>query len=243
MIWWEKHERIHVDALAANLPDDNQPLDQNGSGAKAYAGAVSLYLALGVSKLADYSSVLVIWSPTRDQLKTTFSRQALPMTWDFAETNLFAGAAGDLAVTLLGMNRTVAELGAMKNTYAVQLDAQTQVVSLNRYVSTDPPYYDNIGYADLSDFFYVWLRRSLRDEFPQLLATIAVPKNEELIAAPYRHETRTGAETFFLDGMTLVMRNLANSSHQSAPLTIYYAFKQSETETEGTNSTGWELFK
>jgi putative DNA methylase len=126
---------------------------------------------------------------------------------------------------------------------AQQADAQTQTESLAKFISTDPPYYDNIGYADLSDFFYVWLRRSLRPVFPNLLATISVPKAEELVATPHRHGTKQKAEAFFLNGMTLAMRNLALQAHLSAPITIYYAFKQSETETkEGTSSTGWETF-
>jgi putative DNA methylase len=109
--------------------------------------------------------------------------------------------------------------------------------------STDPPYYDNIGYADLSDFFYVWLRRSLRSIFPDLFTTLTVPKAEELVATPYRHGSKEKAEAFFLDGMTQVMHRLAEQGHTAFPVTIYYAFKQAETETEqGTASTGWETF-
>ena len=121
-------------------------------------------------------------------------------------------------------------------------DAQVNLGLRPCFISTDPPYYDNIGYADLSDFFYVWLRRSLRPVYPTLLATIAVPKAEELVATPYRHGTKQKAEKFFLDGMTQAMHNLAVQAHPAAPITIYYAFKQSETESEGTNSTGWETF-
>jgi putative DNA methylase len=110
-------------------------------------------------------------------------------------------------------------------------------------VSTDPPYYDNVGYADLSDFFFVWLRRSLRPVFSKLFSTIAVPKSEELVATPYRHGSKEQAEAFFVDGMTRAIRALAEHSHPAVPLTIYYAFKQSETETQaGNTSTGWEAF-
>ena len=126
--------------------------------------------------------------------------------------------------------------------FAFQVDAQSQTISLGRFVSTDPPYYDNIGYADLSDYFYVWLRRSMRPVFPNLLATISVPKAEELVATPYRHGTKEKADKFFLDGMGQAMHKLALQAHPAAPLTIYYAFKQTETEKEGTNSTGWETF-
>ena len=127
--------------------------------------------------------------------------------------------------------------------FAGQADAQTQTISAKKVVSTDPPYYDNIGYADLSDFFYVWLRRSLRPIFPKLYATLAVPKAEELIATPYRHGSKQAAEVFFLDGMTAAMHNLAAQAHPAFPVTIYYAFKQSDTkEGDSTHSTGWETF-
>ena len=124
-----------------------------------------------------------------------------------------------------------------------QSDAQTQSISANKVISTDPPYYDNIGYADLSDYFYVWMRRSLRPIFPNLFATLAVPKAEELVATPYRHGGKEKAEAFFLDGMTAAMRNLAHQANAAFPVTIYYAFKQSDTQEEGgTHSTGWETF-
>ena len=238
----ESRERIRRDAVAAGLPDDDHGLEAGGTGARAYAEAVSVYLGIGVSKLADYSSVLVVWSPTRDQLKTTFSRQALPMAWDFSETNPFAEAAGDLSVTLEGICRTVSALGIRVAGKASQGASQSQTLSAGNFVSTDPPYYDNIGYADLSDFFYVWLRRSLRSVYPNLLATISVPKAEELVATPFRHGSKDKAEKFFLAGMTQAMHNLAIQAHPAAPITIYYAFKQSETESEGTNSSGWETF-
>jgi putative DNA methylase len=127
--------------------------------------------------------------------------------------------------------------------FAVQVDAHLQEVSPGRVVSTDPPYYDNIGYADLSDFFYVWLRRSLKFVFPDLFATLAVPKAEELVATPYRHGTKEKAELFFLDGMTQAMRRLAEQAHPAFPVTIYYAFKQSEKDgDDGTTNTGWDTF-
>src|SRR5207249_5084772 len=127
--------------------------------------------------------------------------------------------------------------------YAKQADAQTQQISSGKLISSDPPYYDNIAYADLSDFFYVWIRRRLRPFLPELLATISVPKAEELVASPYRHGGKDEAEAFFLDGMTSAMRGLAQQAHPEGPLTIYYAFKQSDThEEKGTVSTGWVTF-
>jgi len=163
------------------------------------------------------------------------------MTWDFPEVNPFAGAAGDFGATTRSMAKTIPSHFPLGG-FATQCAAQEQRIAKLRLVSTDPPYYDNVGYADLSDFFYVWLRRSLRGVFPDLLATIAVPKEEELVATPYRHGSKEKAETFFLDGMTQVMRNLAEQSHPGYPITVYYAFKQSETEGNGTNSAGWETF-
>ncbi|MBP3981070.1 DUF1156 domain-containing protein [Acidovorax sp. JG5] len=236
--------RIRVDALAAGMADDGRGLDEGGNGATAYAEAVGVYLGIAVDKTIDYNSSLVAWSPTRDQAKTTFGRQALPMVWDYAEINVLAEAAGDIGVSVAGMCRAFPSLGAAREGFAQHADAQTQAISANKVVSTDPPYYDNIGYADLSDFFYVWLRKSLRPIFPNLYATVAVPKADELVATPYRHGTKEKAEVFFLDGMTAAMHNVAQQAHPAFPVTIYYAFKQSDTKDDGssTHSTGWETF-
>ncbi len=239
----EARERIRKDALAAGMAKDERGLDASGTGAKAYAEAVSVYLAFAQSKACNRNTTLCIWESRMDRLVATFGRQALPMVWDSAETNPFAGAGGDM----MGTVESVCEvIDKQFNTAAVgtviQANATVQDASQAKFVSTDPPYYDNIGYADLSDFFYIWLRRCLRSLFPNLLATISVPKEEELIATPYRHGSKEKAERFFLDGMTQAMHNLALRAHPSGPITIYYAFKQSETEKEGTNSTGWETF-
>jgi putative DNA methylase len=230
------------DAVAAGVPDDHLGLDAGGFGATAYAEAVAVYFGLAVDKTADYNSSLVAWSPTRDQAKTTFGRQALPMIWDFAEINTFAGAAGDIAVSIEGICRSVGAASSRPG-HAQQADAQSQSISFNKIISTDPPYYDNIGYADLSDFFYVWLRKSLKPIFPGLYATVAVPKAEELVATPYRHGGKEQAESFFLHGMTRAMHNLAQKAHPAFPVTIYYAFKQSDTNADtGTSNTGWDTF-
>ena len=239
----EARERVLRDAVAAKLPDDNRSLDAGGIGVKGYADAVSVYLGMAVSKMADAQSSLCRWKTTMDQSIATFGRQALPMVWDYSEANAFAEMAGDPLVSLKNMMRVLDELPANSPGEVSQQEAQSQTIALNKFVSTDPPYYDNIGYADLSDFFYVWLRRTLQSVYPNLLATIAVPKAAELVATPYRHGSKEKAEKFFLTGMTQAMHNLATQSHPSAPITIYYAFKQSETESkEGTASTGWETF-
>jgi putative DNA methylase len=239
----EARERVMRDALALGLPDDGRPFRDGGTGTTAYADAVAVYLGMTVSKMSDAQSSLCRWKPTMDQSIATFGRQALPMVWDYSEANAFGEMAGDPLVSLKNMMRVVDQLPASTLGHAAQADAQSQSMSQNAVVSTDPPYYDNIGYADISDYFYVWLRRSLKPVFPELFATLAVPKSEELVATPYRHGSKEKAEAFFLEGMTHAMHRLSEQTHTSFPVTIYYAFKQSENEDEsGTVRTGWETF-
>ena len=242
----EAMKHVRRDATAAELPDDGIPLREGGTGATAYAEAVGVYLSLGVSKLSDAQSSLCRWKSTMDQSIATFGRQALPMVWDYSEANVFGRMAGDLVVSINNMMRVVDELPSSSNCHAEQANATASDLSNSRptpVVSTDPPYYDNIGYADLSDYFYVWLRRSLKPVFPELFATVAVPKAEELVATQYRHGNKEKAEAFFLAGMTEAMRRLAEQAHPGFPVTIYYAFKQSERKGgTGIASTGWETF-
>jgi putative DNA methylase len=240
----EAKEHIRRDALASGMTDEQQGLAADCTGATAYSEAVSTYLALAVGKLADYNSTLCSWISGGQTMRNTFGRQAVPMVWDFAEANALGDSTGSYSSAIDQGFRVIRDaLPAISKGYATQSDAQTQTISQNKIISTDPPYYDNIGYADLSDFFYVWMRKSLRPVFPSLLATIAVPKSEELVATPARHGSKEMAETFFLDGMTKAMRSLADQAHPVGPITIYYAFKQSDTETDsGTSSTGWETF-
>jgi putative DNA methylase len=237
-------DRVRADALAATLPGDDRSVAAGGTGAVAYADAVAVYLGLGIDKMADYNATLVSWSNSRDQAAHVFTKQSVPMVWDYAEINPFAGAAGDLAVSLEGIARALSRFDSLVCGQSVIGAAQEQLFGIGRVTSTDPPYYDNIGYADLSDFFYVWLRRSLQHVFPDLFATLAVPKAEELVATPARHGSRDRAEAFFLEGMTKAIHRLAEQSHPCFPVTIYYAFKQSEGDgAEGnTTSTGWETF-
>ena len=265
----EAMDRVKQDALMSSLgtrasgplrenaggtpafPGDETRLRDGGVGAAAYAEAVGVYLGLGISKLADAQSSLCRWKTTMDQSIATFGRQALPMVWDYSEANAFGKMAGDPFVSIRNMMRVVEQLPVNIGCRAVQADAQSQHKGEDNVASADPPYYDNVSYADLSDFFYVWLRRSLRPIFPDLFATLAVPKAEELVATPYRHGGKEEAETFFLDGMARAMQRLAEQTHPSFPVTIYYAFKQSETvrrtNAGGTPalpgiSTGWETF-
>lgn len=235
--------RCRDDALAAGMVDDGQSLDAGGTGAKAYAQAVGVYLSLAVSKLSDSCNTIVTWKPSMVQAIHLFTKQAIPMTWDFVEPNVFGNSMGDYKVTLENMMRVLDKrIGTVSLGCVSQQNASYQEISRDKVISTDPPYYDNIGYADLSDFFYVWLRKSLRPIFPSLYATMAVPKAEELVATPYRHGGKAGAEAFFLDGMRKAIHQLAEQAHPAFPVTIYYAFKQSETKADGTSSAGWETF-
>ena len=238
-------EQAKREALASGMPDDGKPLVANGTGATAYADAVAMYLGCVVSAVSDDLSSIVTWRTGHGTgaTRSTFARQALPMVWDFAEANPFASAAGDLSSASDAVARVVALSPTNGSGRAYQADAVRSPKVGTCVGSTDPPYYDNIGYADLSDFFYVWLRRSLKSVFPDLFATLAVPKAEELVATPYRHGSKEKAEAFFLSGMTQAMHRLAEHTHPDFPVTIYYAFKQSENESEaGTASTGWETF-
>ena len=238
----EAREIVERDALTAGMGDNGLGLDVGGVGATAYADAVAMYLSFAVSKAVDRNSSLCFWERPMDRLRGTFGRQALPMVWDYAETNPFAGAGGDFYGTTHSLCEVLDQLLGMDVGFTKQADAHTQSMSADKIVSTDPPYYDNIGYADLSDFFYVWLRRSLKLIFPDLFATLAVPKAEELVATPHRHGSKEKAEAFFLDGMTQAMHRLAEQTHPAFPVTIYYAFKSAETKNSGTVSTGWETF-
>jgi putative DNA methylase len=241
----EAMQQVRRDAIKAGLPDDHTPLRDGGTGAVAYSQAVGVYLAFALDKVVDRGSSIGRWDPTPTQsgIINTFSRQALPMTWDFAESNPLGAASGNYVSATELVSKVVDNLPSKERAYVSQADASAQTDSTDKLVSTDPPYYDNIGYADLSDFFYVWLRRSLRPVLPELFATLAVPKVEELVATPYRHGGKEQAEGFFLDGMTKAMQRLVEQAHPAFAVTIYYAFKQSETESaEGASSTGWETF-
>ncbi|MBX3463235.1 MAG: DUF1156 domain-containing protein [Planctomycetes bacterium] len=213
------------------------------SNAAAYADALAVYLAFAVSKSTDYSCSLCDWHRSGEKIGHLFNRQAIPMKWDFCEANLMSESSGNFRGMVEWVARAVEGMPSAAPGSALQSDAQSQVASRGRVVSTDPPYYDNVPYADLSDFFYVWLRRGLKSVLPDLFATVAVPKAEELVAFAHRHEGKSGAEAFFLNGMTQAMHRLAELAHPGFPVTIYYAFKQSETGPEsGTASTGWETF-
>ena len=234
----------HRDAIASGLPGDGVPLRDGGRGALAYGEAVGVYLAFCQSKCTDYWSSICSWHVSGEKIRNTFGRQAIPMVWDYAETNPFSDSTGNWSAMRDWTRKAISALPLKQsNGQAIMADVQTGVWSEPRIISIDPPYYDNIGYADLSDFFYVWIRQSLRKTYPELFATLATPKAEELISSPYRHGGKDKAEAFFLDGMTAAMTRLGSQAHPGVPVTIYYAFKQSETDADdATSSTGWATF-
>jgi putative DNA methylase len=241
-------EKVLGDATAAGLPDDGVPLCEGGTGATAYADAVATYLALAVDRLANRSSTICIWNTIREEIEQTFARQAIPMTWDFAEGNPFSDSTGNWLGCINWIQQVIASLPANTHGEARQLDATSSIASFNSLViSTDPPYYDNIGYADLSDFFYIWLRRSLDEIYPDLFRTMLTPKEPELVATPYRFGgNKKAAEEHFRNGLRKAFRLMRQRANNDYPFTIYYAFKQSEKEENGdgeqpaVTSTGWE---
>ena len=242
----EARAEIERDALAVGLSGDPTPLRAGGTGAKAYAGAVSVFLYFCIGKLTDLANSLCRWEPVAQCPRNLFGRQAIPMIWDFAEGNTLSGSSGSFKVILDGIFKAFS-----RNTFnypdvpsaVVQSDAANfRGPASGVIISTDPPYYDNIGYVDLSDFFYAWMKRSLAPVYPDLFAMLATPKSEELVATPYRHGGKEAAESFFLDGMKKALANMARQSSGDFPATIYYAFKQSEIAQEGISSTGWATF-
>jgi len=164
------------------------------------------------------------------------------MTWDFGEGNVFCSSSGAWEPSVKWVSLAVSVLPASSEGALVQENAQAQKIAAGKVISSDPPYYDNIGYADLSDFLFVWLRRALREIYPDLFSLLATPKADELVATPYRHGGKEAAEVFFLDGMRSAIANMAQQSSGQFPATIYYAFKQSEVAQEGISSTGWATF-
>jgi putative DNA methylase len=239
----EARAKIRADALAADLPNDDAPLGDGGVGARAYAEAVSVYLAFAVDKMTTTNSSICTWQTKPTRLVAAFSRQAVPMVWDYAEANPFGEAAGDYKLAVDSLTRVVENLMPLSVGEVKQRDAAKPFGEEDCFlVSTDPPYYDNIGYADLSDYFYVWQRLSLRDVFADVFSTLLVPKSAELIASPYRFNgIKAAAEQHFESGLLNAFANMKHSILLDYPLTIYYAFKQQELFVrEERASTGWE---
>jgi putative DNA methylase len=240
----EIEQDIYRDAIKSGLVDDCQTLESGGSGALAYTKLIMTYLAFAIDRVADFSNTCTRWVKGNEKVMNLFGKQAIAMTWDFPEAASLNEVVGGFKPAVQFISDCILKLpewGPMGT--CSQMDAKATSFNQGLIVSTDPPYYDNIGYADLSDFFYVWLRRSLKSSYPRLLSTLSVPKKDELVATPYRHGSMENAESFFLNGMKEAMRQISLSTHPSYPVTLYYAFKQAETSnSDGETRTGWEAF-
>ena len=240
----EARERALEDAVSAGMAAEASRLADGGTGAQAYADAVATYLGLGVSKASNICSTMTSWMNDRGALRETFARQSIPMVWDYAESNPFSNSGGSISTILDKICKFAAATADSHTSVTIsQHDAAERARCSNgEIIATDPPYYDNICYADLSDFFYVWQRRALREVWPDLFRRVLTPKDEELVATPYRHGGKDAAERFFMEGMARALRNMHRSSVGDLPVTIYYAFKQSKVTKEGLTSPGWATF-
>mgnify|MGYP004559553835 FL=1 len=241
----EAQQQAEADALEAGWEDDKIPLNKGGAGALAYSQAISVYLAFLIDKLADRSSSICSWDNGYVKIRNTFGRQAIPMSWDYAEGNPFSDSTGSVDSIIGWLTKCLLSIPAEAFGEAKQWSAQNDCGLRQIMISTDPPYYDNICYADLADYFYIWLRQSLRSVYPELFRTMLVPKAEELIATPYRHDNnKIKAKEFFEEGMLQACRQLYQYASDKLPVTIYYAYKQSETKEQAgqkvTSSSGWE---
>lgn len=235
--------RIRGDSQKAEaFYNGGRELDTEGSELTSYVDAVTVYLGIGVSRQVNRSATLNFWDSQGENVQQVFARQALSMTWDFVEGNPLSTSTGNFLGQLSYLINAISNFPQATNGTVIQHNATTQNISHLKIISTDPPYFDNVPYADLSDFFYIWLRRSLMPIYPYLFSTLAVPKAEELVAFAYRHQSKDAASKFFMDGMEQAMQRLVDQTHPTFPVTIYYAFRQSETEVNGTASTGWETF-
>ncbi len=241
----EVRQQVLADANLAGVSDDGVGLDKGGAGATAYADSLATYLAFAVDRGADYWSSLAIWAG--DFVAHTFGRQTLSMIWDFAEANPFSDSTGNWENAVEWITRTIAKLPHEGRGLVVQRDAAASMTGNQILFSTDPPYYDNVSYADLSDFFYVWIRRSLHGVYPQLFSTLLVPKKQELVADPFRHGGRQQAQAFFEKGLQRAFALMRDALDPGFPLSVFYAFKQAEDQAGADNdgaraiaSTGWE---
>ena len=230
-------------ALKAGFPTDPAGLEEGGRGARAYGDAVAVYLACAVDRFADHWSMLSSWEPSGEGVSHAFTRQALAMNWNVAEVNPFSGRAASFDSLMKWTIQSVPHLDVEPDGRCDELDATTaEAASVPCVICTDPPYGNTVPYGDISDFFYVWLRRALREVYPSLFRTVLVPKEAELIADPFRHGSTQQAERFFTEGMAKALDRLRRSSADGVPIAIFYAFKQAESRAGGRSATGWETF-
>jgi putative DNA methylase len=234
----EAVEVVRKDAVSAGWSE---------SDATSYSRDIALYLAFFVSKLADIGNSLCAWEPLAQCPRHLFGRQAIPMVWDFAEGNPIGRSSGSWEVLIENTIRSFSSPVFPRVDGLVvdvrQLDATSEAaIPEMAIVSTDPPYYDNVPYSDISDFFYVWMRKTLRRSRPELTATLLTPKAQELVADPVRHGGKQEAREFFESGFMSFCRNVRARAHPNFPVSLFYAFKQAEgAREEGVvASTGWE---
>lgn len=239
----EMRECVVADAIAAGRFDDPTRLHSGGTGAEAYADAIATYVAMALDRCTDFGNSVTRWSASNEKVMNLFARQAIAMAWDFPEANTLADVVGGFSPAVMFLADCLETVPGIGAGGVSMINASTNGFQPSpTVVSTDPPYYDNIGYADLSDFFYVWMRRSLSGIWPDLFRRLTTPKSEELVATPYRHGGRDSAETFFMQGMAQALTAMRNAATDSEPLAIYYAFKQSEVAQDGITSAGWASF-
>jgi putative DNA methylase len=229
-------------------PDsDDRGLAIGGNGRQAYAEALVFYLVLALGKFTEMSTSICRWEPIAQCPRTIFARQSISMLMDFAESNPFGGSSGSLKVVVDGIHRVLlsgnipfVEKGKIEIN---QRDAATQCENSNNYfVSCDPPYYDNVPYSDLSDFFYVWMKKSLSEIWPDEFSTLLTPKMEELVADYVRFGSKENAKNHFELGLSKVFAAAAKNATKEVPVTIFYAFRATENNDDGVTSTGWETF-
>lgn len=233
----ELREEIIEDALLAGF-QHSDTLEQGGLGAEAYADAVVTYLGLAISRSTDYNNALNTWISDLQAIRNLFARQRISMSWDYVESNIFSASTGSFNGQIEWVAKAVAKTPARPQGEVISANAATRDYA-GLVISTDPPYYDNIGYADLSDFFYVWLRRGLGGIHPRTMGTILTPKDDELVADSSRHGGKLQAEKFFVDGFNAVFTRIRETANTDVPLTVYYAYKQQEESADGKSSTGW----
>jgi len=239
----EAREKATQDAVTAGLLEDDVPLCEGGTGARAYGDEIATYLGFALSRLSDICNSLCMWENTKTQVRHLFTRQAIPMLWDYAEPNIFSSSAGDFEISLGSLLRVLEKSSGSTNGKVTQHDATAHHPNdtTPKLISTDPPYYDAVPYADLSDFFYVWLRRSIGSIYPEIFSTLLVPKSQEMVADNFRHGSKPKAKEFFETSLIKVFHRANDLNHRDYPVTVYYALKQTETDdSDQVSSTGWE---
>ena len=239
-------EKIQQDAKEIHIFEDTHTLNDAGKGAIAYAEAICIYLSFVIDKLADYHSSICSWHNSGEKIGHSFGMTGMSMRWDYCEANPFSEASGCFDNMLEWVVRYIQNSpNNVKYGVAIQQDAQIPIGLQNIMISTDPPYYSNVPYADFSDFFYTWLRRGLKDIYPSLFATLQTPKAEELVADPYRAGSKKAAAEHFENGMLQACQQMYSCVCDDIPVTIYYAYKQNDSEQSKNGekvevSTGWE---